>query len=311
MSAKRLFRQLTTGSIFTLLLALFFVMLFWRHMVITVPAGHAGVMWWRFFNGTETADIYKEEGIHLIFPWDQLVIYDSRLLERTSNFDAVAKDGLTLKISASIRWRVRKNKLAILHRTIGPNYFNRLILPQLGSVFRENIAKFNGEEVYGSNRNQVQKAIHDIIINDINEIGGRNEEISADLISIMDVLIIEVELPASLQAAINRKFAEDEYVEEYRFKVKTEELESTRKEIEANGIRRFQEIVAPTISDAYLRWTGIQATLKLAQSPNSKVVIMGNGPDGLPVILNGFDGEKTPILPEAMSTQRSSDALPK
>ena len=79
---------------------------------------------------------------------------------------------------------------------------------------------------------------------------------------------------------------------EYRFKVQSEVLESQRKEVEANGIRRFQEIVTPTISDAYLRWTGIEATMKLAQSPNSKVVIVGNGPGGMPVILNGFESEK-------------------
>jgi hypothetical protein len=115
---------------------------------------------------------------------------------------------------------------------------------------------------------------------------------SANLISLLDVLLAEVTLPDSLQEAVERKFAQAELVEEFRFRVQREELESKRKEVEANGIRTFQEIVTPTISDAYLRWTGIEATLKLAQSPNSKVVILGNGPGGLPVILNGFESEK-------------------
>jgi hypothetical protein len=93
-------------------------------------------------------------------------------------------------------------------------------------------------------------------------------------------------------------------VEEYNFRVQREELESKRKEIEAAGIHRFQEIVTPAISDAYLRWTGIEATLKLAQSPNSKVVIVGNGPGGMPIILNGFEGEKPPAAPQAASVMK-------
>jgi prohibitin 1 len=296
MNVQRTLRQLSTGIAFTLLIALFVVFMLWRHMVITVPAGHAGVMWWRFFGGTDVVAAAREEGVHLIFPWDQLIIYDSRLQEHTEIFSVVANNGLNLEVTASIRWKARRSRLGELHRTIGPDYLRRLLLPEVGSVLRETISRYKAEDLYANDRHAIQEAIYrSLLAASGNGIGGVTEEPgSADLISLSDVLLSQVTLPASLQEAVERKFAQAELVEEFRFRVQREELESKRKEVEAKGIRNFQEIVAPTISDAYLRWTGIEATLKLAQSPNSKVVIVGNGPGGLPVILNGFESEKPP-----------------
>ena len=301
MTTRSNLRRWGTNSVFGLVLVLFVVMLFWRHIVVTVPAGHAGVMWWRFFGGTDLVTAPKEEGTHLIFPWDELVISDLRLQEKTAIFDVVSIDGLNMKITASIRWHPRRKNLGILHRTIGPDYLDHLVLPEVGSVLRETIAKFRAEDLYASNRRTVQESIYRSVVSNANAngIGGRSENDDAsNLVSLIDVLVKEVGLPDTLRDAIERKFAQAELVEEYRFRVQREQLESQRKEIEAMGIRKFQETVTPTISDAYLRWTGIEATLKLAQSPNSKVVIVGHGPGGLPVILNGFEGEKAAIATE-------------
>lgn len=306
MNMQRTLRRLSTGIVFTLLIALFVVFMLWRHMVITVPAGHAGVMWWRFFGGTDVVAPAKQEGIHVIFPWDQLIVYDSRLQEHTQVFTVVANNGLNLEVTASIRWRPRTSRLGELHRSIGPDYLNRLLLPEMGSVLRETISRYKAEDLYAHDRRAIQQAIYASLLSSSgNGIGGVVEDQdSANLVSVMDVLISVVTLPKTLQAAIERKFAQAELVEEFRFRVQREELESKRKEVEAIGVRNFQQIVTPTISDAYLRWTGIQATLKLAESPNSKVVIVGNGPGGLPVILNGFDGEK----PAAAATPGLADA---
>ena len=296
----RTLHRLAVSSLFTLILTLFVVMILWRHIVITVPAGHAGVMWWRFFGGTEVTAPPKEEGVHMIFPWDKLILYDVRLQEKTTDFAVVANDGLSIRVTASIRWKARPKRLGRLHKTVGPDYLDRLVLPEVGSILRETIAKYKAVDLYASNRRTVQETIYQTILSEANGIGGRHEdEDSHNLVALLDILVTEVALPNTLLDAIERKFAQSELVEEYRFRVQREELESQRKEVEANGIRKFQETVAPAISDAYLRWSGIEATLKLAQSLNSKVVILGNGPGGLPVILNGFEGEKPPVLPEA------------
>jgi hypothetical protein len=105
-------------------------------------------------------------------------------------------------------------------------------------------------------------------------------------VALVDILIKDVRLPLAYSQAIERKLEQSQVVEEYRFRVEREALESERKRVEAEGIRAFQEIVTPAISESYLRWRGIEATLKLAQSPNSKVVVIGNSATGLPLILD-------------------------
>ena len=115
----------------------------------------------------------------------------------------------------------------------------------------------------------------------------------ADMVELVDILIRQVDLPDALKQAIERKLQEAERVKEYQFRIEAEKLESQRKEVEADGIKKFQEIVAPGMSDNYLRWQGINATLAIAKAPNGKLVIMGNGPGGLPVILNGFESKSS------------------
>src|ERR1043166_13293 len=94
---------------------------------------------------------------------------------------------------------------------------------------------------------------------------------------------------------MNRKVEQYYLVQEYGFRVEREKKESECKQIEAYGIRDFQQTVTQGISDSYVRWRGIEATLQLAQSPNTKIVIIGSGKDGLPVILGNVD---TPIAPQ-------------
>jgi regulator of protease activity HflC (stomatin/prohibitin superfamily) len=294
MNIRRSLRRLTTSGLFVLLIILFTIAILWRHIVITVPAGHAGLMWWRFLGGTDLTSPPRGEGIQLIFPWDHLIIYDTRLQELSETFNIVANNGLNLKVTASVRWKLRADRLGELHQKVGPDYVKRLLMPEVASVLRETITRYSAEDLYAKDRLTIQQAIYRSLVEAKgNEIGGHSlEEDPAAVISLTDVLIAEIELPVTLRAAIERKFEQAELVEEYRFRVKREQLESDRKAIEADGIRRFQETVTPAISDEFLRWSGIDATLKLAQSPNSKIVIMGNGPGGLPVILNGFEGDK-------------------
>jgi len=127
------------------------------------------------------------------------------------------------------------------------------------------------------------------------EEGEESYRVSMNTIFILyDVLVTGIELPAAIVAAINRKTEQYYIAEEYKFRVEREKRESERKKIEAEGIRDFQQIVSQGISESYLRWRGIEATLQLSQSTNSKVVLIGSGKDGLPVILGKVD---TPLPP--------------
>jgi hypothetical protein len=120
-------------------------------------------------------------------------------------------------------------------------------------------------------------------------------------VQILDTLVLSIELPPAIVAAINRQTEQFYEIQEFKYRVEREAQESRRKQIEANGIAAFQKTVSQGISDSYLRWRGIEATLALAQSQNSKIVIIGSGKDGLPIILGNVD---TPAAPPAAKGAR-------
>ena len=294
--ASRL-RRLARKAAFAFLVLLFLIIVLWEHVVVTVPAGHVGVIWWRFFGGTSLASPGLGSGTRLIFPWDKLYVYDARMQENSQEYSVITKEGLSVKVTVSFRWVVIPNSLGLLHESVGPEYLSKLLVPEIGSYLRRELSQFTAEEIFTTRRTGAQEDIYSAVVDrDVsNGIGNRDSEHEPDeLIALIDILMREIVLPDKVRTAIEHKLEQAQVVEEYRFRVARERLESERKAIEADGIRRFQDIVATTISDAYLRWRGVEATLKLAESNNAKVVIIGNGPGGLPVILNGFDGKTEP-----------------
>jgi hypothetical protein len=179
---------------------------------------------------------------------------------------------------------VNEQGLGHLHQNVGPNYVDVVIVPEIGAHTRSVIAKYTAEEVYAAKRIEIQSRILELVRKEIS-IGSRREGFAFDLIYVEDVLLRDIVLPPLVATAIEEKIRQFHMDQEWVFRLKREEKESLRKEIEAKGIRKFQDTVAPGISDQYLRWKGIDATLKLAESPNAKIVIIGSGPHGLPVIL--------------------------
>jgi regulator of protease activity HflC (stomatin/prohibitin superfamily) len=166
-----------------------------------------------------------------------------------------------------------------------------LTKPGIGSLTREVMAQYTAEQVYSTARQEIQDKIRSLAEDRLSEKMMEREGEAAyrvsmrDTVVLLDTLVYGIELPELVVHAINRKTEQYYISEEYKFRVEREKRESERKKIEAEGIREFQQIVSQGISDSYLRWRGIEATLQLAQSTNSKVVIIGNPKDGLPLIL--------------------------
>src|SRR5256714_9780742 len=188
----------------------------------------------------------------------------------------------------------------------------RLVMPGIGSLTREVNAQYTAEQVYSTARQEIQDKIRNLVEARLSEkmMEHEGEEESyrvsmRDTIILYDILVTGIELPAAIMAAINRKTEQYYIAEEYKFRVEREKRESERKKIEGEGIRDFQQIVSQGISESYLRWRGIEATLQLSQSTNSKVVVIGSGKDGLPVILGNAD---VPAPPPAGSTPSGNDA---
>jgi hypothetical protein len=187
----------------------------------------------------------------------------------------------------------------VLHKFIGPKYLDTVVGPEIGSQAREVISKYTAEEVYTSRdaiQDQVRSSTQKSLGSNLNKLVQPEAMEQPDpkhyndflqgAIQILDTLVLSIELPPAIVNAINRQTEQFYLIQEYRFRVAREAEESKRKQIEANGIAAFQQTVSKGISDSYLRWRGIEATLMLAQSPNSKIIIIGAGKDGLPIILN-------------------------
>ena len=287
-------RYLPSVVIYLMLVTLVAVVLF-PYAAVTVPSGHAGVLWKRFGGGTvlDPRQI-RDEGLHLIWPWNELFLYDLRLQSVTETYNAISSDGVSLSSTMNIRFRLQRAATPVIHQALGPNYQQLLVRPGIGSLTREVMAQYTAEQVYSTARQEIQDKIRSLSQDRLSEKmmereGDEPYRVSlSDTVILYDTLVYGIELPVLVVNAINRKIEQYYISEEYKFRVERERRESERKKIEAEGIREFQQIVSQGISDSYLRWRGIEATLQLSQSTNSKVVIIGSAKDGLPLILGNM-----------------------
>jgi regulator of protease activity HflC (stomatin/prohibitin superfamily) len=172
---------------------------------------------------------------------------------------------------------VIRSELSLLHTTVGPNYFDVILAPVIRSEARKVGGRYTPEEIYSTKRDAVEAEIFAEVESALE---GRHVELEA-------ILVRNVELPATIRTAITEKLEEEQKALKMEFTLNRESKEADRKRIEAQGIADFQNIVSEKLSESLLRWKGIEATEKLAVSPNAKVVVIGSGKDGLPIILGG------------------------
>jgi regulator of protease activity HflC (stomatin/prohibitin superfamily) len=313
-------RQLPMAVIY-LMVATLIVVVVAPFMLVTVPSGYVGVLWKRFGGGTVlNPRSLKDEGMRITAPWNRVFLYDLRLQSTTQTYNAISRDGISLTASINIRFRLKRDSVPQLHQSIGPDYIEALITPEIGNRMREVIAEYTAEDVYSTKRTEIQDKIRkraEAMLGEKMMEGGIEdpEEENAPyrvplyaMLNLIDTLILGIELPPTVVTAINRKIEQYYISEEYKFRVAREIRESERKKIEAEGISEFQRIVTQGISDSYLRWRGIEATLQLAQSTNSKIVIVGGGKDGLPIILGNVDQPSS--SQDAAPKERTTAATP-
>ena len=242
---------------------------------ITIPPGEKGIMFKRFDGGIQKDKIYGQ-GFHVVMPWNDLIVYDVRTNEDFEKMEVLSKNGLTILVELSYRYMPISEKIGYLHDEIGPTYLERILKPEIRSATREVIGRYLPEELYSTKREAIQ-----------DEIFTRTGESVGKKYLILDaVLIREVTLPASLKAAIEMKLEEEQMSFQYEFKLDRERKEAERKIIEAQAKADANRILNASLTDKILQDKGIEATLELAKSPNSKVVIVGGGEGGLPLILN-------------------------
>ena len=267
-------------------------------MVITVEAGHMAVKWRRFYGGTVTDRVYGE-GLFLIFPWDKMYIYDIRLQETRHDMKVLTRNALTITLELSIRYRPESEMLGILHKTIGMDYIKKIVVPEIESSLRTAIGGWDAESLYSSRRLALGGIIRDAI-----------ENVGINYILVDNVIIRNITFPPMIANAIEKKQSEKQLAEAYEYILVQATKEAERKRIEAEGYKIYNDILNTSLTDQILRWKGVEATLKLSESDNTKIVLIGNSSKELPIILNVIDKPDGGAVP-GLSDMPDSTNLPK
>jgi len=241
-------------------------------MLTVIPAGHVGVV---DFFGT-VSPVTLKAGINFVNPLARVFKFSVKTQEIKETMDVPSKEGLTVQLEISALFHLDPDKAAEVYKSIGPNYIEIILEPQFRSVVRGVTAGYEAKALYTSER----EMLAEIIQKDLQKlVGPRGITVEASPLR-------RVGLPSGLTQAIEEKLRAEQESQRMQFVLLKEKQEAERKRIEAQGIADFQTIVTKGISEPLLRWKGIEATEKLAASQNAKVVIIGAGKDGLPLILD-------------------------
>ena len=257
--------------LFGIALAAFILVIAVFASVVRVDSGHVGVL---TLFGRVTGEVLPE-GVHVVNPFKSNNELSIRTQEIKESASVPSSEGLVMNLDTSLIYHLNPEKAAEVYQKIGPNYMNVLVEPNLRAAIRESTASHSANALYTGEREAVAKQIYSQLAD---KLGARG-------ILVESVLLRDLQLRPTLKSSIESKQQAEQEALAMSFRLQKETQEAQRKRIEAAGIRDFQQIVAQGISPQLLEWKGIEATENLAKSTNSKVVVIGNSKNGLPLIL--------------------------
>jgi regulator of protease activity HflC (stomatin/prohibitin superfamily) len=257
------------------ILGFFVLVILISKSAITIGSGQAGVLYRTFGGGVVTDEPPLGEGFHLVAPWNRVFVYEVRQQELFEKMKVLSSNGLEIQIDASAWYQPSYEALGKLHQEKSEQYVNRILLPAIRSAARSVVGRYTPEQLYSSKRDAIQQ-----------EIFQETKTIVDDqYIQLNEILVRDVTLPPTIREAIERKLKQEQAALEYEFRLVTAEKEAERQRIEAQGKADANRILSASLTDKILQDKGIDATLKLSESPNAKVVVVGAGEGGLPLIL--------------------------
>ncbi len=254
--------------------AIIFVIIFWSRMTVNIGAGHAGVLFETFRGGVDTTKTYGE-GFHFLAPWNEMITYETRQQEIAEDMNVLSSNGLEIKADVSAWYRPEYDKLGMLHANIGKEYLRRVVIPALRSSARSVIGRYTPEQIYSTKRDAIQDEIFEEAKNILDE----------KYVDLSQILIRSIVLPTTIKSAIEGKLKQEQESLEYEFKIQKAQKEAKRQIIDAEGKAEANRILNASLTTNILREKGISATVKLAESNNSKIIVIGNSDGGMPLIL--------------------------
>ncbi|KAK3237010.1 hypothetical protein CYMTET_52885 [Cymbomonas tetramitiformis] len=244
---------------------------------VSIPAGHTAAV--DLFGYVQKRTI--PQGVHFKIPFASAHNFSLKTQLIDSSQDVPTSEGLIVKLEVSLLFRVKEEFVGKLYQTVGTNYREVLVLPEVKSTVRALTSRVSAKALYSAGRTDLSDGI-------VKELNAKLEPRG---IIVEEALLRQITLPDLVTRAIEAKLRAEQESQQMEFVIIKEKQEANRKRIEAQGISDFQAIVSEGINAQLLEWKGIEATETLAKSPNAKVVVIGNSQNGLPLILG--DGSNT------------------
>ena len=241
------------------------LLLFGGNMFLIIEAGERGVIFKPYTSGLDKENIYGE-GFHIIAPWNDMYVYNVREQQRDETMDVLDKNGLSVNVDVTVRFNPTYKQIGFLHEQFGVNFINVLVIPEVRSSVRQVAGRYTAEEIYSTKRAEVEQSI----------IQETRNALGENFIDMRALLIRSINLPAQIKSAIESKLQQEQEALAYEFRLKKEESEAERRRIEAEGIANYNRIINASLTDKILQQRGIEATIDLANSANSKVVGIGS-----------------------------------
>ena len=262
-------------AIVPIIIVVVIAIIFISNSTVNINSGEAGVLFKRFGGGVVTDEAPLKEGFHIVAPWNTVFIYEVRQQTIDESMQVLSSNGLDIKLDATIWFEPTYDQLGLLHKERGEKYISRLIQPAVRSATRTVVGRYKPEELYAQKRESIQNEMYD----------ETQQLLKNQYVQVNRILVRDVSLPPTIKQAIERKLKQEQESLEYEFRLEKATKEKRRQEIEAEGKARANEILNASLSDKILREKGIQATIELSKSENSKVIDIGSGDSGMPIIL--------------------------
>lgn len=243
-------------------------------MFLILDAGERGVIFKPYTSGLDKENIYGE-GFHVIAPWNDMYVFGVREQQRDEPMDVLDKSGLSISMDITVRFNPIFTEIGFLYEQFGTNYINVLVIPEVRSTVRQVAGRYTAEEIYSTKRAEVEKAIID----------ETKMVLSQNYIQMKALLIRSINLPEQIKTAIESKLKQEQEALAYEYILRSEESKAEQRRIEADGIATYNKIINASLTKQILQQRGIEATIELSKSPNTKVIVIGGGEEGLPLIL--------------------------
>ncbi len=273
MSKNQVDLNFPKGGVIFVIIAVIAILVFSRS-TITIGPGEGGVIFESLGDGIDTEKTYGE-GFHVMMPWNHMIVRKVRQQSISDEMNVLSVNGLEVKVNGTIWYEPEFKNLGKLIKTKGEDYERELLDPAINAAARSVVGRYTPEQLYSSKRDVIEQEILDEI-----QVVLRDQ-----FLLVTRVLVEDVKLPNTIRTAIETKLKQEQESLEYEFRIAKAEKEAKRQKIDAEGKAIANKILSASLTDKILQEKGIDATLQLAKSTNSKVIVIGAGKSGMPIIL--------------------------